>query len=83
MNETDAKCIVCSAWEALRYLGEEYEVEVTITTKDETSVHRETSVAYYKDYKMVFLHRWQFGDTIDSFLEGFNARINSLFNLEA
>lgn len=82
MNETDAKCIVCSAWEAQNYLGKDYTVNLKMTTKDDPGCF-DIQIMVEKDFKTVFAHYWQTGDTVESFLNGFNARFNSIFECEA
>lgn len=81
MNETDAKCIIVSAWEAIGYLGEGYDVDVRLTSRDEPQSY-ELCINIDRSGSPVFTHAWQEGDTIDSFLEGFNARFNSIFHNE-
>lgn len=78
MNETDAKRIIVSAWEAIAYLGEGYDVNMRLTSRDEPQSY-ELCINIERSGSPVFTHAWQEGDTIDSFLDGFNARFNSIF----
>ena len=78
MNETEAKCIVVSVWEAQRYLGSDCIVNLKMTTNP-TPSSGEVVIQIEKEYEVVFSHSWQLGDTAESFLESFNTRFNSIF----
>lgn len=80
MNETDARCIVCSVWEAQQYLGKDYTVNLKMTTKEQLSSY-DVVIQIEKEYAVVFSHAWQIGDTVESFLESLNTRLNSVFDL--
>lgn len=79
MTEEEAKCIVVSVWEAKRYLEKEYSMTLEFSTnyKGDDVVDIEVR----KSYDTVFAHTWQCGDTLDSFIEGFSTRFNSIFGL--
>ena len=78
MNEEDAKCILASVLTAKEYLGKDYTVRVSFEADS-----NDVDITIRKDWKTVFAHAWQEGDTLESFLDGFNARFNSIFELEA
>lgn len=82
MTTEEAKSIVCSAWEAQHYLGKDYIVNLKMTTKDDPGCFG-IQIMVEKDIKTVFVHYWQTGDTVESFLDGFNTRFNSIFECEA
>jgi hypothetical protein len=82
MTKEEANSIVCSAWEAQHYLGKDYVVSVDLTSKDKLSFY-DIHIRIHKGSEEVFTQYWQTGDTVESFLDGFNARFNSIFECEA
>lgn len=77
MNEIDAKCIIASVWTMKEYLGNEYTVTVEFA-----ACRNEVEINIRKNYETLFTHTWQCGDTVESFLDGLNARFNSIFEIE-
>ena len=78
MTKEEANSIVCSVWEAQQYLGKDYTINLKMTTKDYPGWFN-THIMVEKGVETVFAHYWQTGDTIESFLDGFNTRFNSIF----
>lgn len=78
MNETDAKCIISSVWTLKECLGKDYTVRVSFEADS-----NEVEITIRKNWKTVFAHTWQEGDTVDSFLGSLNIRVNYIFELES
>lgn len=81
MTEEEAKCIVVSVWEAKSCLSTEYNVNLNFRIPDGDSTTGCVEIEISKNYRTVFNHEWQVGDTLESFLDGFNARFTSIFGL--
>ena len=79
MTEEEAKCIVVSVWEAKSCLENAHTMSLEFSTnyKGDDMVDIEVR----NGYDTIFAHSWQTGDTLESFLDGFNARFTSIFGL--
>lgn len=82
MTEEEAKCIVVSVWEAKSYLEKEHTLNLNFRTDMDCEDCCKVEIAIHKNYRSVFAHSWQTGDTLESFLDGFNARFTSIFGLK-
>lgn len=78
MTEDEAQSIVASVWTLQECIGADHTVHVDLKANS-----NDVKISIHKDWKIIFRHEWQEGDTLDSFLEGLNARVNSIFELES
>ena len=81
MTEEEAKCIVVSVWEAKSYLEKEHTLHLNFRTDRDGEDDCPVEIKIHKNYRSVFAHSWQTGDTLDSFIEGFSTRFNLIFGL--
>ena len=78
MTKDEAQSIVVSVWTLQECLGADYTVHVHFKANS-----NDVAISIHKDWKSIFLHEWQEGDTLDSFLEALNVRVNCIFELES
>lgn len=82
MNEEEAQSIVASVWTLNEYIGKDHKIDLAFHLEDKhTNV--EISIRDKNKWENKFEHVWQTGDTVESFLEALNVRVNSIFDLEA
>ena len=81
MNEEEAQHITASVWTLNEYIGTDHKIELRFNLEDKYT-HVEILIREKNKWETKFEHVWQTGDTVESFLEALNVRINSIFELE-
>ncbi len=81
MTSEEAQSIVVSVWTIDECIGKDYTVHLDFTPDCERNIVN-IRITDVKTWKTIFEHDWQTGDTLESFLEALNVRVNSIFDLE-
>lgn len=81
MTSEEAQSIIASVWTLNEYIGKDHKIDLRLSLEDKyTNV--EISIRDKNKWENKFEHSWQTGDTLESFLEALNVRVNSIFDLE-